>query len=109
MSTSQLGEFPQVLQNMLSSGSQIFQDLSGGIPRLVGRNKEKYFTAEHILLEQRYVWTCLLEGLCNVLLTVTRFNYWTKKYFTSLGPLPWPRKFQPAALFTNYVIFFWQN
>ena len=58
MSTSQLGEFPQVLQNMLSSGSQIFQDLSGGIPRLVGRNREKYLTAEHILLETK---KCVLK------------------------------------------------
>ena len=65
MSTSQLGEFPQVVQNMLSSGNQIFQDFSGGMPLPVGKKREKYFTAEHILLPQIHHYTNIYASICS--------------------------------------------
>ena len=49
-STSQLGELPQVDQNMVNSGNQSFQEASGGMARVVGRNRAKYLVAVEILL-----------------------------------------------------------
>ena len=49
MSTSQLGEFPQVDQNMVSCGSQSRQVLSGGMSLVVGRNSDMYLVARHML------------------------------------------------------------